>query len=90
MSLLIPRLYDPLAGEILLDGYNLKKLSLKTISSCVGIVLQETYLFYDSILNNLKFVKEDATEEEIINACKSANIYDTIMEMDDKFETVIG
>ena len=90
LTYLIPRLYDVDAGQILLDGHDIKSLKLADLGAIVGAVTQETYLLHTTIRENLKIAKPDVNEEEIIAACKSAAIYDTIAAMPDGFDTVVG
>lgn len=90
MTYLIPRLYDPNEGRILLDGHDLRDLTLKTMSDHIGMVTQETYLFHDSIRTNLLYAKPDATQEELEAACKSANIHDFIVGMSEGYDTIVG
>jgi ATP-binding cassette subfamily B protein len=90
MTYLIPRLYDPSKGRILLDGYDLRDLAQETVSAQVGMVTQETYLFHDTIRTNLLYARFDATQPEIEAACKAANIHNFIMEMPDGYDTIVG
>ena len=87
---LIPRLYDVQGGEVLFDGVNVKKLDLGFLRKNVGVVSQETYLFNGTIRENLLYAKEDATEEEMIEACKKANIYDFIEAQETGLDTMVG
>lgn len=87
---LIGRYYDVTKGRILVDGYDIRDLDLKTLRSNIGIVMQETFLFSDTIRNNIAFGKPDATMEEIINAAKAAQAHEFIMEMPDGYDTVVG
>ena len=87
---LIPRLYDVQGGEVLFDGVNVKKLDLGFLRKNVGVVSQETYLFNGTIRENLLYAKEDATEEEMIEACKKANIYDFIESQETGLDTMVG
>jgi ATP-binding cassette subfamily B protein len=87
---LIPRLYDVLEGEVLLSGVNVKNYDLSYLRSNIGMVTQDTYLFNGTILENLLYAKPEASMEEIISACKVANIYDFIDSLPNKFETVVG
>ena len=75
---LIPRLYDTVHGEVLFDGINVRKLDLAFLRGNIGVVTQDTYLFNGTIRENLLYVKPDATEAELIDACERANIYDFI------------
>ena len=87
---MIPRLYDTKKGEVKVAGVNVKDFDLSYLRTNIGIVTQDTYLFNGTILENLLYAKPDATIEEIENACKVANIYDFIMTLPQKFDTVVG
>ncbi len=87
---LIPRLYDVLGGSVTLDGMDVRKLDLEFLRDNVGIVSQETYLFNGTIRDNLLYAREDATEEDLIEACKKANIYDFIEKQENGFDTMVG
>jgi ATP-binding cassette subfamily B protein len=87
---LVPRFYDPQAGRITLDGHDLRDLTLDSLRASIGIVAQETYLFHTTIAENLRYGHPDATEAELVAACRAANIYDFIAGMPERFETVVG
>ncbi len=87
---LVPRLYEAQEGRILLDEFDTKTLTLSSLRNQIGIVTQETYLFHDTIKANLIYAKEGASDDEIIQACKAANIHDVIMEMSDGYDTMVG
>ncbi len=87
---LIPRLYDVIEGSVLFDGRNVKTLDLEFLRRNIGIVSQETYLFNGTIRDNLLYAKPDATEEELIEACKRANIYDFIEKQETGLDTIVG
>ncbi len=87
---MIPRLYDTIDGEVKVAGVNVKNIDLSYLRQNIGIVTQDTYLFNGTILENLLYAKPEASIEEIENACKIANIYDFIMSLPDKFETIVG
>ena len=87
---LIPRYYDVQEGDVLIDGVNVKDLGIHDLRSLIGNVNQEAILFNDTIKNNIKFGKDDATDEEITRAAKIANAYDFIMETENGFDTNIG
>ena len=87
---LIPRLYDVEKGSVLFDGTDVRKLDLAFLRRNIGIVSQETYLFNGSIRENLLYAKPDATEDELIEACKRANIYDFIESQDSGLDTMVG
>ena len=87
---LIPRLYDAVSGEVDFDGINVKKLDLKFLRGNIGVVTQDTYLFNGTIRDNLLYVKPEASEEELIDACERANIYDFISRQPDGLDTMVG
>ncbi|MCP4141968.1 MAG: ABC transporter ATP-binding protein [Chloroflexi bacterium] len=87
---MIPRLYDPTEGQIRLDGQNIRDLKLNSLAENIGMVTQETYLFYDTIGANLRYARPDATAEEVVAACKTANIHDFIAALPDGYDTVVG
>jgi len=87
---LIPRLYDVTGGRIFFDGVNVKSMDLALLRKNVGVVSQETYLFNGTIRENLRYAKPDATEEEMLNACKKANIMDFIEKQEKGLDTVVG
>lgn len=87
---LIPRFYEAESGEILLDGRNIKDITLHSLRSNIGVVAQDVYLFSGTIRDNLIYGKPDATEEEIIEATKKAGAYDFISVLPDGFDTYIG
>ncbi|MBP0968095.1 MAG: ABC transporter ATP-binding protein, partial [Oscillospiraceae bacterium] len=87
---LIPRLYDVIEGSVLFDGEDVRRLDLGYLRSNIGIVSQETYLFNGTIRDNLLYAKPDATEEELIDACKRANIYDFVEKQETGLDTVVG
>ncbi len=87
---MIPRLYDVISGSVKIAGVDVKNFDLAYLRANVGMVTQDTYLFNGTILENLLYAKENATIEEIENACRVANIYDFIMSLPDKFDTVVG
>ena len=87
---LIPRLYDVGAGSVKFDGVDVRKLDLGYLRQNVGIVSQETYLFNGTIRENLLYAKPDATEEELIEACKKANIYDFVEKQEKGLDSMVG
>jgi ATP-binding cassette, subfamily B, multidrug efflux pump len=90
MFQLIPRLYDVTGGEIRIDGQNIKELKLKKLRQQIGYVPQEALLFTGSIKENLAWGKEDATEEEMIEAASNAQIHETIEKLPNQYETLLG
>ena len=87
---LIPRLYDAVSGEVLFDGINVKKLDLTFLRGNIGVVTQDTYLFNGTIRENLLYVKPDASEAELVDACERANIYDFISNQPNGLDTMVG
>ena len=87
---LIPRLYDVDAGAVYFDDVNVKDIDLKVLRDNIGVVSQETYLFNGSIRDNLLYAKPDATEEEMIDACKQANIWEFISNQEAGLDTMVG
>ena len=90
LTYLIPRLYDPSAGGIRIDGYDLRELTLESLSAQIGMVTQETYLFHDTIRTNLLYARLDATQMELEAACRVANIHDFIQGLPDGYDTIVG
>lgn len=87
---LIPRFYDPTEGEILLDGQNIKNVTLKSLRSNIGVVQQDIYLFSGTVYENIAYGKTDATKEEVIQAAKMAGAHEFIMELKDGYDTYVG
>jgi ATP-binding cassette subfamily B protein len=87
---MIPRLYDPTEGRIKIDGQDIRELTLNSLAANIGMVTQETYLFYDTIKANLLYAQPDASETQMIAAAKAANIHDFIIELPDGYDTVVG
>jgi len=90
LTYLIPRLYDPNKGRILVDGYDLRDVTLRSLIAQIGVVTQETYLFHDTIFTNLLYANPKATQAEIEEAAKAANIHDFISRLPDKYNTIVG
>ncbi|WRK53277.1 ATP-binding cassette domain-containing protein [Coprobacillaceae bacterium CR2/5/TPMF4] len=83
------RFYDPSAGEILIDHHNIKEWNNETLTKLMSYVTQDTYIFNDSIKNNIKLGKE-ASDQEVIEACKKANLHEFIITLKDGYDTMIG
>jgi ATP-binding cassette, subfamily B, bacterial len=90
LGYLAARLYDVTRGSVSIGGIDIRDLSFKTLSDLVGVVSQETYLFHESVRENLRFAKPDATDEEIEAAAKAARIHDVIAGLPDGYDTVVG
>ena len=87
---LIPRLYDVDGGRVTVAGTDVRDFDLEYLRKCIGVVTQETYLFNGTILENLRYAKDDATEAEIEEACRIANIHDFIVAQPDGYNTEVG
>jgi ATP-binding cassette subfamily B protein len=90
LSYLVPRLYDVTGGRVTLDGTDVRDLSFDTLARAVGVVSQETYLLHASVADNLRFAKPDATDEEIREAARAAQIHDHIAALPDGYDTLVG
>ncbi|MGV8027211.1 MAG: ABC transporter ATP-binding protein [Anaerolineaceae bacterium] len=90
LTYLIPRLYDPSKGSILLDGNDLRTISLASLVAQIGMVTQETYLFHDTIYTNLLYANSNATQREVEEAARAANIHDFIAQLPEQYNTVVG
>ena len=87
---LLPRFYDVTEGRVTIDGNDVRKLTLESLRSQIGLVSQDVYLFGGSIKDNIAYGKPNATMDEIVDAAKKANIHDFIMELPDKYDTFVG
>ena len=87
---LLSRFYDVTSGEILVDGKNLKDLDIESFRSNMGIMLQDTFLFSDTIMENIRYGRLDATDEEVMNAAKAVNAHDFIMNLEDGYNTEVN
>ncbi|WDV50003.1 ABC transporter ATP-binding protein [Streptomyces coeruleorubidus] len=90
LGYLVPRLYDVTGGRVTLDGVDVRDLDFDTLARAVGVVSQETYLFHASVADNLRFAKPDATDEELHQAAKAAQIHEHIAALPDGYDTVVG
>ena len=90
ISGLIPRLYDVTDGAILIDGQDIRNISISSLRENIGVVTQDAHMFHDSILNNLKYANHDATLNEIEDACRSAQIWEMISALPNGLETIVG
>ncbi len=90
LTYLIPRLYDPSAGRILIDGHDLRDVTLDSLAQQIGMVTQETHLFHDTIRTNLVYARLDASQSEIETAARAANIHSFIMGLPDRYDTIVG
>ncbi|MFJ4200886.1 ABC transporter ATP-binding protein [Streptomyces sviceus] len=90
LGYLVPRLYDVTGGRVTLDGVDVRDLDFDTLARGIGVVSQETYLFHASVGDNLRFAKPDASDEEIEQAARAAQIHDHIASLPDGYDTVVG
>jgi ATP-binding cassette subfamily B protein len=90
LGYLTARLYDPARGAVLIDGVDIRELSFGALADAVGVVSQETYLFHASVRDNLRFARPDASDEEIEEAARAAQIHDKIAELAEGYDTVVG
>jgi ATP-binding cassette subfamily B protein len=90
LTYLIPRLYDPNEGRVMIDGLDLRDVTLDSLSDQIGMVTQETYLFHDTIRTNLSYAHLDASQEDLVKAAKAANIHDFIMGLPNGYDTIVG
>lgn len=90
ISALVPRLYDVTAGSISLDGVDLRDVTLESLRSLIGVVMQDAHLFHDTILGNLRYARPNATDDEIESACKAAQIWEMIQALPSGLETMVG
>jgi len=87
---LVPRFYDPQRGSVRIDDIDVREVTLESLRANIGIVTQETYLFHDTIAANLRYAREDATDEQMIAAAKAANIHNFIASLPAGYDTVVG
>lgn len=90
LSYLVPRLYDVTGGRVALDGVDVRDLDFDSLARSIGVVSQETYLFHASVADNLRFAKPDATDEEITEAARAAQIHEHIASLPDGYDTLVG
>ena len=90
ISALLPRLYDVSSGVIKIDGIDIRELSVKSLRSSIGVVMQDSHLFHDTITANLLYAKGDATFDEMKKACQSAQIWDLVKSLPNGLETMVG
>jgi ATP-binding cassette subfamily B protein len=90
LGYLVARLYDPQEGRITIDGVDIRDVSLASLAATVGVVSQETYLFHASVRENLRFARPEATDEEVEDAARTAQIHDLIASLPEGYETVVG
>jgi len=89
-ALLVPRIHDVSAGEVRVDGHDVRDYTLESLRDAVGMVMQDPHLFHDTIRNNLRYARLDATDDELVEACRAARIHDLIAGLPDGYDTVVG
>ena len=90
ISNLIPRLYDVTSGAVEIDGLDVRAVTMESLRDSIGVVAQDPHLFHDTIRNNLRYARPAATDEQVVAACKDAQIYDLIASLPDGLDTVVG
>jgi ATP-binding cassette subfamily B protein len=90
ISALLPRLYDVTAGSILIDGNDIRDLTLESLRNSIGVVMQDAHLFHETIAENLRYAKSDATVQEMQSACEAAQIWKLISSLPNGLETMVG
>jgi ATP-binding cassette subfamily B protein len=90
LSGLIPRLYDVVEGSISIDGHDVRDVTLASLGAAVGVVSQDAHLFHDTIAANLRYARPEATDDDLVEACRAARIHDLIVSLPDGYDTVVG
>jgi ATP-binding cassette subfamily B protein len=90
LSHLVPRLYDVTSGAMRVDGHDVRDVTLASLAGAIGMVTQDAHLFHDSIAANLRYARPDATDAELVDACKAARIHDLIVSLPEGYGTVVG
>lgn len=90
MSALLPRLYDVNRGAIKIDGQDIRDFTVQSLRDSIGVVMQDAHLFHETIAENLRYAKEDATEAEMIESCKAAQIWELVSSLPNGFDTMVG
>jgi len=89
-ALLVPRIYDVTAGRVTVDGHDVRDLTFDSLRASVGMVMQDPHLFHDTVRANLRYARPDATDAELVDACRAARIHDLIAGLPDGYDTVVG
>ncbi len=90
MSQLLPRLYDVTEGAVRIDGHDVRDLTLTSLAASIGVVTQDPHLFHESLADNLRYAKPNATDEEVVAAAKAARIHDVVARLPDGYDTIVG
>jgi ATP-binding cassette subfamily B protein len=89
-ALLVPRIYDATSGRVCVDGHDVRDLTLESLRDSVGMVMQDPHLFHDTVRANLRYANPDATDAELVDACRAARIHDLIAGFPDGYDTLVG
>ena len=87
---LVPRLYDVTAGEVRIDGHDIRDLTLSTLTAAIGMVPQDPHMFHDTIGANLRYARPEATDDELVEVCRAARIHDLISTLPEGYDTIVG
>jgi ATP-binding cassette subfamily B protein len=90
LSNLVPRLYDVSEGAVRVDGLDVRDVTQESLRRAIGVVSQDPHLFHDTVGNNLRYARPDATDDQLVAACRAAQIYDMLARLPDGFDTVVG
>jgi ATP-binding cassette subfamily B protein len=90
LSGLVPRLYDVVEGAMTIDGHDVRDVTLASLGAAVGVVTQDAHLFHDTIASNLRYARPDATDADLVEACRAARIHDLIASLPEGYDTVVG
>ncbi len=90
IAMLVPRIHDVTEGRVTLDGHDVRDLTLDSVVAAVGVVTQDPHLFHDSVAANLRYARPDATDDELVEACRAARIHDVIARLPDGYDTIVG
>ena len=90
LGMLVPRLYDVSAGAVKVDGHDVRDLTQESLHAAIGVVSQDPHLFHDTIGNNLRYARPDATDAEVAAACRAAQVHDVIAGLPEGYDTVVG
>jgi len=90
LTSLIPRLYDVSDGSVTIDGTDVRDATLDSVRRCIGVVTQDPHLFHDTVGNNLSYARPDATQDEIEEACRAAQIHDVVAALPEGYNTIVG
>jgi len=90
LSSLVPRLYDVTSGAVRIDGYDVRDVTLESLTAAIGVVSQDPHMFHDTVGANLRYARPEATDDELVAACRAARIHDVIAALPDGYDTMVG